>query len=266
MGKLALAKRGVSRRNAASRKRKAKANETGASAFRDLVTFFKSPVGERLIVLEIFIFTVMTLLVFILYRKELRKREELQVAMDMIRTVVVGTDPIYEDKDDLEILAAAQNISEEMQYFANLNDQLQKEIDTLLENLNNGWVIYERTFYWFSIEIGSWTDAQKHCEQEGARLISVETREEQYFINKQVERHQKFFWIGVFKDKGKKWSWLSGMEASVHYWNYYEPNYEANHDCVAVSYECYYEKCWMAFECDLQIHYICKKVPNDTWL
>ncbi|XP_053240979.1 CD209 antigen-like protein 2 isoform X2 [Podarcis raffonei] len=241
MGKLALAKRGVSRRNAASRKRKAKANETGASAFRDLVTFFKSPVGERLIVLEIFIFTVMTLLVFILYRKELRKREELQVAMDMIRTVVVGTDPIYEDKDDLEILAAAQNISEEMQYFANLNDQLQKEI-------------------------GSWTDAQKHCEQEGARLISVETREEQYFINKQVERHQKFFWIGVFKDKGKKWSWLSGMEASVHYWNYYEPNYEANHDCVAVSYECYYEKCWMAFECDLQIHYICKKVPNDTWL
>ncbi|CAI5773708.1 Hypothetical predicted protein [Podarcis lilfordi] len=241
MGKLALAKSGASRRNAASRKRKAKASETGASAFQDLVTFFKSPIGERLIVLEIFIFTVMTLMVFILYRKELKKREELQVAMDMIRTVVVETDPIYEDKDDLEILAAAQNISEEMQYFANLNDQLQKEI-------------------------GSWTDAQKNCEQEGARLISVETREEQYFINKQVERHQKFFWIGVFKDKGKKWSWLSGMEAAVHYWNYYEPNYEANHDCVAVSYDCYYGKCWMAFECDLQIHYICKKVPNDTWL
>ncbi|XP_077776764.1 uncharacterized protein LOC144325866 [Podarcis muralis] len=147
-------------------------------------------------------------------QKELEKRQEFQMAVDMIRTVLVGIDPVYIDKEDLEILAAAQNISEEMRYFANKNDELQKDIDILTENLNDGWVIYERTLYWFSSEVASWMDAQKNCEREGANLISAETVEEQLFLSTEVQNLKKVFWIGVFKDKGGTWKWLSGRIVS----------------------------------------------------
>ncbi|XP_028581385.2 CD209 antigen-like protein C [Podarcis muralis] len=250
----------------ASRKRRAKANETGASAIRDLVTFFQSPTGERLVIFEIFILIAMTLLIYMLYKKEVEKRAEFQVAMNMIRTFVVGIDSNYMDKDDFQILAAAQNISEEMRYFANRNDQLQKEIDILIRNLDDGWIVYSRTFYFFSLELRSWMDSKKYCEQEGARLISVETKEEQFFINQQVKGRKMLFWIGLFKDKGGRWRWTPGMSPETTYWNYYEPNYEALHDCGGMTFDCYYEGCWMAFKCDQRIQYICKKVPDDAWL
>ncbi|XP_053225408.1 C-type lectin domain family 17, member A-like isoform X2 [Podarcis raffonei] len=263
MGKPALAKRAAFRRHAVSRKRKRKEKET---AFHELVTYFKSPTGERFLILEIFIIAALTLLIYMLYQKELEKRQEFQMAVDMIRTVLVGIDPVYIDKEDLEILAAAQNISEELRYFANKNDELQKEIDILTENLNDGWLIYERTLYWFSSEVASWMDAQKNCEREGANLISAESVEEQLFVSTEVQNLKKVFWIGVFKDKGGTWKWLSGKIVSETYWNYYEPNREPNHDCIAMSFDCYYNKCWMAVKCDLPINYVCKKVPKDTWL
>ncbi|XP_053258136.1 CD209 antigen-like protein A [Podarcis raffonei] len=266
MGKPTPAKRAASRRHLALRKRKARAKETVASGFQDLVNFFQSPTGERFIILEICILIAMTLLVYILYQKEVQRREELQEAMHMIRTFVVGMEPFYVDKDDFQILAVAQNKSEEMRYYSQKNEELQKEIDILTRNLNDGWVLYSRAFYFFSLELQTWMDSKKKCEKEGAHLISMETKEEQYFINKQVKHRKMIFWIGVFKNKGNKWSWLSGMEAAVHYWNYYEPSYKENHNCGAMTFDCYYENCWNALDCDLQKQYICKKGPDDAWL
>nr|XP_028598883.1 perlucin-like protein [Podarcis muralis] len=231
-----------------------------------MVTFFHSPTGERFIILEICILIAMTLLVYILYQKEVQRREELQEAMHMIRSFVVGMEPFYVDKDDFQILAVAQNISEEMRYYSKKNEELQKEIDILTRNLNDGWVLYSRAIYFFSLELRTWMDSKKKCEKEGAHLISMETREEQYFINKEVKHRKMIFWIGVFKNKGNKWSWLSGMEAAVHYWNYYEPSYKENHNCGAMTFDCYYENCWNALDCDLQKQYICKKGPDDAWL
>ncbi|XP_053258131.1 uncharacterized protein LOC128420553 isoform X2 [Podarcis raffonei] len=218
MGKLTPAKSAASRKHAMSRrqlalrKRKAAAKETGASLFQELVIFFKSPTGERLIILEIFILTAMTLLIYILYQKEANSRAEVQIAMDIIRTFVVGLDTIhedkddqkevknreefqvamtmirnfvvgidsfYEDKDDFGILAVALNKSEEMRYLANKNDELQKEIDLLIGNLNDGWIIYQRTMYFLSLDQDSWADSKKKCEREGAKLLSMETYQEQ---------------------------------------------------------------------------------------
>ncbi|XP_053258288.1 C-type lectin domain family 4 member M-like [Podarcis raffonei] len=272
---------------------------THASTFRDMVTFLKSPAGERYIILEIFILAAMTLLLFLLYQKELKRRMEFQMAIDIIRTFVVGLDTIhedkddqkelknreefqmamtmirnfvvgidstYKDKDDFQILAAAHNISEEMVYYANINDQLQKEIDILTRNLNDGWVLYSRAFYFFSLELRTWVDSQRKCEREGAKLISMQTKEEQYFINKEVKFRKMVFWIGLFKNTERTWTWHSGSKPATTYWNYYEPNGQPGHDCAAMSFDCYYDRCWMALQCERRIQYICKKVPDDTWL
>ncbi|XP_053258129.1 CD209 antigen-like isoform X1 [Podarcis raffonei] len=304
MGKLTPAKSAASRKHAMSRrqlalrKRKAAAKETGASLFQELVIFFKSPTGERLIILEIFILTAMTLLIYILYQKEANSRAEVQIAMDIIRTFVVGLDTIhedkddqkevknreefqvamtmirnfvvgidsfYEDKDDFGILAVALNKSEEMRYLANKNDELQKEIDLLIGNLNGGWFIYQRTMYFLSPDQSSWADSQKRCEREGAKLISMETVEEQNFINAEVQKRNKFFWFGVFKDKEKKWRWLSGIETIITYWKKDEPKNEDRNHCAAVGLDCGMH-CWIALHCEQRIGYICKKVPDDTWL
>ncbi|XP_053258139.1 C-type lectin domain family 4 member M-like [Podarcis raffonei] len=221
-----------------------------------------SPTGEYIIISVIIALTVLTLLIFLLYQKEVKKRDEFQMAMDMIRTFVVGLDSIHEDKDDFQILAVAQNISEEMRYFANRNDELQKEIDHLIGNLNDGWVIYQRTFYFFSHEQHSWLDSKKECEREGAKLISFETLEEQQFVNKQVKDRKRWFWIGLFKDNGVTWTWLSGIVASITYWNAGEPR---PGNCGALTFECG-SNCWIASHCGKHIRYICKKVPNDVWL
>ncbi|XP_053258127.1 uncharacterized protein LOC128420551 isoform X4 [Podarcis raffonei] len=157
----------------------AAADETGASGFQSMVAFITSPTGERFVVLEIFILTAMTLLVFLLYQKEMKKREEIQEAMNMIRNFVVGIEPFYLDKDDFQILAAAQNLSEEVRYLAKRNDQLQKEIDILTRNLKDGWIIFSSSFYLFSPELRSWVDSKDKCEREGAQLVSADTDTEE---------------------------------------------------------------------------------------
>nr|XP_028598785.1 uncharacterized protein LOC114603768 [Podarcis muralis] len=205
----------ASRKDAAAAATPPTRTGTVASTFQDMVTFLKSPTGERYIILEIFILAAMTLLLFLLYQKELKRRMEFQMAMDIIRTFVVGLDTIHEDKDDFGILAVAQNVSDELLYLANKNDELQKEIDLLIGNLNDGWIIYQRTFYLLSRDQDSWANSQKKCEREGAKLLSMETYQEQYFINRQVQNREKFFWFGVFKDNKAKWRWLSGVEALV---------------------------------------------------
>ncbi|XP_053258123.1 CD209 antigen-like isoform X1 [Podarcis raffonei] len=245
----------------------AAADETGASGFQSMVAFITSPTGERFVVLEIFILTAMTLLVFLLYQKEMKKREEIQEAMNMIRNFVVGIEPFYLDKDDFQILAAAQNLSEEVRYLAKRNDQLQKEIDILTRNLKDGWIIFSSSFYLFSPELRSWVDSKDKCEREGAQLVSADTdtEEEQFFIDQHVKERRKFFWIGLFKDLEGNWKWVSGRLPEAEYWNFYEPNIERHHDCAAVTFDCY-KGCWIALECHLQIPYICKKVPDDVWL
>ncbi|XP_053258121.1 CD209 antigen-like [Podarcis raffonei] len=243
----------------------AAADETGASGFQSMVAFITSPTGERFVVLEIFILTAMTLLIFLLYQKEMKKRVEIEMAMNMIRNIVVGIDSNYKDKDDFQILAAAQNLSEEVRYLAKRNDRLQKEIDILTRNLKDGWVIFSNAFYLFSVELRSWMDSKKKCEREGAKLISIETVEEQFFINHEVKGHRKFFWIGLFKDKNVEWKWLSGKLPEDEYWIYYSLHDELNHDCTAMTFDCI-DTCWIALECHLQMPYICKKVPDDAWL
>ncbi|XP_077790725.1 C-type lectin domain family 10 member A-like [Podarcis muralis] len=241
------------------------AKQTRASTFQDMVTFLKSPTGERFIVLEMFILTAMTLLLFLLYQKELKKRADFQVGLEMIRTFVVGIDSTYKDKDDFQILAAAQNLSEEVRHLALKNDQLQKEIDIISKNVDDGWVLFPTAYYWFSHGVQSWMNSQKVCEKEGAKLISIETAAEQHFVVNEVKIRRKLFWIGLFKDNKAKWKWLSGTIPRAHFWKWGEPNKAAKYDCGVLAFNCR-GSCWAALNCEQTIQYICKKVPNDAWL
>ncbi|CAI5784939.1 Hypothetical predicted protein [Podarcis lilfordi] len=249
----------------ASRKDSATAKETCASTFQDMVTFLKSPTGERFIILEIFILTAMTLLLFLLYQKEMKKRADFQVGLGMIRSIVVGIDSTHKDKDDFQILAVVQNLSDEVRNFAIKNDQLQKEIDIISKNVDDGWVLYATAYYWFSHRPQSWMNSQKECEKEGAKLISLETSVEQQFVVNQVKIRRNVFWIGLFKDNQARWKWLSGTIPRTHFWKWGEPNRAAKHNCGAMAFNCR-GSCWAALNCEQMTQYICKKVPNDAWL
>ncbi|XP_053258124.1 CD209 antigen-like protein D isoform X2 [Podarcis raffonei] len=249
----------------APRKDSAAAKETVASTFRDMVTFLKSPTGERFIILEMFILIAMTLLLFLLYQKEMKKRADFQVGLGMIRNFVVGIDSTYKDKDDFQILAVVQNLSEEVRHLAIQNDQLQKEIDIISKNVNDGWVLFATAYYWFSHGPQSWMNSKKLCEREGAKLISLKTAVEQQFVVNEVKARRKLFWIGLFKDNKAKWRWLPGIEALVTFWKWGEPNRAAKHDCAVMTFNCR-GSCWAALNCEQMTQYICKKVPNAAWL
>ncbi|XP_077790710.1 CD209 antigen-like protein C [Podarcis muralis] len=148
-------------------------------------------------------------------QKELKKRADFQVGLEMIRTFVVGIDSTYKDKDDFQILAVVQNLSEEVRHLAIKNDKLQKEIDIISKNVNDGWVFFATAYYWFSHGPQSWMNSKNLCEKEGAKLLSLKTAVEQRFVVNEVKARRKLFWIGLFKDNKAKWRWLSGIEALV---------------------------------------------------
>nr|XP_034958655.1 CD209 antigen-like protein E [Zootoca vivipara] len=187
--------------------------------------------------------------------------------MEMIRSTVVGTDSKYKDKDDLLILAAAENLTREIQYLTSRNDQLQKEIDIISRNVKDGWVYFNNAYYWLSDEEHSWMNSQQACQREDATLLSIETKEEQIFVADLVYAKKKPFWLGLFKDKQGKWKWLSGtMVGADEYWRRKEPNSGKKHDCGAMYFSCPQTKCWVAYICEHRKGCICKKVPKDVWL
>ncbi|XP_061440940.1 C-type lectin lectoxin-Phi1-like isoform X2 [Rhineura floridana] len=186
------------------------------------------------------------------------------MGVEMIRSFIIGLDSYYEDKDDFQILDAAQNLSEKMKDFADLNDEI-KRVNVIIGNLQAGWMIYNRNLYLITRDKNTWWESRRECQKEGSELVSIETQEEQVYITKHAKNKNIRVWIGLFKDKGTKWSWLGGSAVGSEYWPSGQPSRKPKHDCCAITPQTH-RYSWHALLCDTKIQSCCKKEPDDKWL
>ncbi|KAJ1084940.1 hypothetical protein NDU88_005078 [Pleurodeles waltl] len=122
------------------------------------------------------------------------------------------------------------------------------------------WTFQNPHCYYFSEEKLSWWNSRGRCASHKSKLVSVNSREEQIFINSRLQNPHDKFWIG-YSDSQKEgqWHWEDGSSGSLGFWNRYQPdNYNDAEDCVTtVQYGSPYswndDQCWKGFR------YICEK-------
>ncbi|XP_061440920.1 C-type lectin domain family 4 member M-like isoform X2 [Rhineura floridana] len=171
-----------------------------------------------------------------MYFAEMKKREVLQMGIEMIRSFIIGLDSYYEDKDEV-----------------------------ITENLKSGWMLYNRNLYFVTRERSSWWDSKKGCEKEGSDLVSIETLEEQDYLTDHAKSINTVFWIGMFKDKGTTWAWLGGSAVGSTYWSSDEPGSKEKHHCAAIISGTR-RFSWKTYTCATKLASCCKKEPDDRWL
>ncbi|XP_028282787.1 C-type lectin domain family 4 member M-like [Parambassis ranga] len=175
------------------------------------------------------------------------KRDTLQRKLDVCGEQHTAVSDRYAAKTaDLE--AAMKNLTEE-------RDTLQRRLDVFEGRRQQGWVLFQNSYYYISSDTKSWQDSKADCVQKGADLVIINSKEEQNFLRK----FQKRVWIGLKETEGV-WKWVDGTQLSRSFWMPGEPNNheDKDEDCGEITnYD--QENSWNDATCDMQINWICEQ-------
>ncbi|XP_041867755.1 C-type lectin domain family 2 member B-like isoform X2 [Melanotaenia boesemani] len=72
----------------------------------------------------------------------------------------------------------------------------------------DGWKRFESSCYFKSTERKTWSESRKDCQERGADLVIINSKDEQEFLKKLTMK--EFFWIGLGKTEGSEWKWVDG--------------------------------------------------------
>nr|XP_024656163.1 CD209 antigen-like protein E [Maylandia zebra] len=96
-----------------------------------------------------------------------------------------------------------------------LNSQLQEEVKKLKEKIEEkcpeGWMRFGCSCYFKSTEKKTWSDSRRACQDKGADLVMINSKEEQEFVNELNLRGES--WIGLEAKQtsgGYEWEWVDG--------------------------------------------------------
>ncbi|XP_074486691.1 uncharacterized protein LOC141764906 isoform X2 [Sebastes fasciatus] len=148
---------------------------------------------------------------------------------------------------DLE--AVIKNLAEE-------GEDLKRKLSTVATNCEPRWVSFNHSFYYFSSNFKSWQESREDCQQRGADLMIINSKEEQEF-GSQLERDT---WIGLTDSETEGiWKWVDGTALGASYWYPGEPNDHENEDCGEIKV---YGKeiSWNDKSCKKLNYWICEKV------
>ncbi|KAG9260034.1 asialoglycoprotein receptor 1-like [Astyanax mexicanus] len=146
---------------------------------------------------------------------------------------------LTEERDQLEI--SYQTLTGERDQLKNrakdLTEEnliLQSKYDHLLQQIE--WKKFGSSFYFFSTEQKTWSDARKDCRERGADLVIINNVEEQKFLIDQ-EKQKNDFWIGLTDQYTESvWKWVDGQKLTHKFWKPNEPNNAGGQEnCAAFS-------------------------------
>ncbi|XP_049644233.1 CD209 antigen-like [Suncus etruscus] len=96
-----------------------------------------------------------------------------------------------------------------------------------------GWESFQGNCYWFSRSQSNWFYASKACERLKAKLVIVNSKEEEEFLQLWEIRHDKKTWIGLTDHHNESsWEWVDKTPLRDSYWKRGEPNDINNEDCA----------------------------------
>ncbi|KAG7999447.1 hypothetical protein GBF38_000097 [Nibea albiflora] len=197
---------------------------------------------------------------------------------------------LTEERDQLQ--TSYNNLTKEQDQlqtsYNNLNkerDQLQKRFDDMTKErkdvqrkLQEGWVYFSGSLYYNSSVEKSWNQSRDDCQQRGADLVIINSKEEQkwrtacnclyctygddcFSVNKDfIRSFQKQMWIGLSDNETEgTWKWVDGTLLTTSYWKSGEPNHAVPEEDCAVIRKSDSEKNWYDDTCYRKNYWMCEK-------
>ncbi|XP_069062754.1 CD209 antigen-like protein C isoform X2 [Pleurodeles waltl] len=124
----------------------------------------------------------------------------------------------------------------------------------------DGWRLNGPYLYYFSTETKNWFDAKKYCSDNNSNLLSIKSKEEQFFLA--YARGNNNYWIGLTNDKpGGIWYFTDGSEyKDPLFWAPYQPdNWKAPDGRTEHCAEMSKGGTWNDILCSIHSRWICKK-------
>ncbi|XP_054999578.1 LOW QUALITY PROTEIN: C-type lectin domain family 4 member A-like [Sorex araneus] len=122
------------------------------------------------------------------------------------------------------------------------------------------WKPFDSNCYFFSTEIKNWADSKKNCTGMQAHLLVVDSKEEQDFINKNVNNNNNYY-LGLSYLKNGHWEWVNETpyNQSVTFWHPGEPNFDYEH-CAVLNFRQQWG--WNDIPCDQRQYSISTNIAS----
>ncbi|XP_054601353.1 C-type lectin domain family 4 member E isoform X2 [Nothobranchius furzeri] len=182
--------------------------------------------------------------------------------------------------DKIRTNKTLQTLKEDNKVLSEENEVLRKHIsDHVCLKSDRNWEKHGDKCYYFNDLYLRWKGSRSFCEDLGADLVKIDSREEQEFL---VEKVKNFvmddiwegFWIGLTDSEVEgNWTWVDGspLDSRMKFWSEGEPDdykaYSASgEDCVTiVKGEAEDLNSWTDYTCSVARKSICEK-PAGTGL
>ncbi|XP_026874646.2 CD209 antigen-like protein E [Electrophorus electricus] len=172
-----------------------------------------------------------------------------------------------------------RNLTTEEEWSQTRFDQLQRELDQLQTRYNQllierdqsqaqlksceekdstcpvGWTALGSSIYYISKATNDWSHSRKDCQERGADLVVINSREEQDFIRSLMVP----IWIGLI-ETDSVWTWVDGSSLSTRFWLDGEPNeYRYGEDCAQSKPNPESVKSWNDERCQKYLNWVCER-------
>ncbi|XP_062587632.1 low affinity immunoglobulin epsilon Fc receptor-like [Saccostrea cucullata] len=166
-------------------------------------------------------------------------------------------------EQDTKLLEIVEGMQSELTKLKNNMSTLNKDIPQ--NSCPPDWSSFGSSCYIVIKQKKSWDDAAIKCLRYGAKLVEIETKEENDFLKQTLINTNDIYWTGGIDDVTEgQFVWAStGSPLSFKDWNTGEPNdYRKNEDCVDFSKGFNRRGHWNDNRCHSTFYFVCEKTWN----
>ncbi|XP_040911919.1 macrophage mannose receptor 1-like [Toxotes jaculatrix] len=122
---------------------------------------------------------------------------------------------------------------------------------------SDGWLMWRGSQYLINTRSKTMEDARHFCQQRNGDLVSINSKDENSFLWKQISRSYGHYYIGLSVDLDGSFWWMDGSSVGLQRWDENQPNSNAfDENCVTMTY---YMGFWRTCNCGQERQFICKR-------
>nr|XP_034985744.1 macrophage mannose receptor 1-like [Zootoca vivipara] len=153
---------------------------------------------------------------------------------------------------------------------AQLKPEPRSDIEYSFRIIENGWIEYKGTEYYFSNEYTPAERAREFCKKHGGDLTVIESKSEWRFLWRYIKYYgsdfnfynynyyyNDYYYIGLILGRDRKFSWLDGTPVTFAIWAPNQPSFSNDDEtCVSIYRE---TGLWHDINCGAKNRFICER-------